>query len=365
VGRISSRAGLAGILAACAVAGLVAALAAGTAGAGSRATSATTTVYPDDTNIRYTEYAHATVTHAAAVFDRPGVPNGNAIASPGTRINFRTDATRVSIVLTYTFACNALGCGKFEVERDGRLLPPSFGSDTVAGQVLYTIATQPFRAVRNYSVIWPYGTQMVFQGLRLDGGTPHLLAPPPARPARRYVAYGDSITQGYFAASGITGTYPDRVARRKNWSVVNMGFGGEPTVPSDGTVVGAVHGGIVTLAIGANDWGQSKPLASFVSDYNGLLDAVRSQQPTVPLYCLTPIWTSVESVPNAQGLYVHDYRQAITQIVQQRAATDPNLHLIDGLTLVPNQLKYYVDGVHPNDAGFAQYATNLAVKLTS
>jgi lysophospholipase L1-like esterase len=45
-------------------------------------------------------------------------------------------------------------------------------------------------------------------------------------------------------------------------------------------------------------------------------------------------------------------------------ATDPNLHLIDGLTLVPNQLKYYVDGVHPNDAGFALYATNLAPKLS-
>jgi lysophospholipase L1-like esterase len=363
VARISLRGGLTGLLAACAVAVAGAALAAATAGAGSRAASATTTVYPDDANIRYTEYAHLSVTHSAAVFDRPGIPNGNWIASPGTRINFRSDATRVSIVLTYTFACNALGCGKFEVERDGRLLPPSFGGDSIAGQVLYTIATQPFRAARNYSVIWPYGTQMVFQGLRLEGGTPHLLAPAPPRPARLYVAYGDSITQGYYAASGITGTYPDRVARRKGWSVVNMGFGGEPTVPSDGIAVAALHGSIVTIAIGANDWGQSKPLASFVSDYDGLVDAVRSQQPTVPLYCLTPIWTSVENLPNAQGLYVHDYRQAITQMVQQREATDPNLHLIGGLTLVPNQLKYYVDGVHPNDAGFAQYATNLAAKL--
>jgi hypothetical protein len=33
------------------------------------------------------------------------------------------------------------------------------------------------------------------------------------------------------------------------------------------------------------------------------------------------------------------------------------------LTLVPNQLKYFVDGVHPNDAGFALDATNLAAKL--
>ena len=78
-------------------------------------------VYPDDPAIRYTEYAHAIVTHAGAVFDRPGVPNGNGIASPGTRINFRTDATRVSVMVNYTFACQALGCGHFSAERDGRL----------------------------------------------------------------------------------------------------------------------------------------------------------------------------------------------------------------------------------------------------
>jgi hypothetical protein len=101
-----------------------------------------------------------------------------------------------------------------------------------------------------------------------------------------------------------------------------------------------------------------------VSDYSGLLDAIRVLQPIVPLYCVTPIWTSVEAVTNAQGLHVQDYRQAITSIVRQRMATDPNLHVVDGLKLVPNQLKYFVDGLHPNDAGFALYATDLAAKLS-
>jgi len=144
-----------------------------------------------------------------------------------------------------------------------------------------------------------------------------------------------------------------------------MGFGGETTVPSDGTAVGKLNGTVVTVAIGVNDWGQSKPLSTFVSDYNGLLDAIRARQPQAPLYCLTPIWTSVEGFQNGQGLLVRDYRQAITTIVQQRRASDPNLHLIDGLTLVPNQLQYYLDGIHPNDVGFALYAANLAAKLPS
>jgi lysophospholipase L1-like esterase len=322
-------------------------------------------VYPDDPNIRYTEYAHATVTHTDAVFDRPGVPNGNGIASPGTRVNFRTDATRVSLLVYYTFACGALGCGHFSVERDGRLLPPSFGTDVGSGSATYLIATQPTPALRSYSVIWPYGTQMVFRGLLLEGGRQRLVGPAPARPARRYVAYGDSITQGYYAAAGTIHTYPDQVGRRKNWSVINMGFGGETTVPSDGTAVGLLNGSIVTVAIGVNDFGQSKPLANFQSDYNALLDSVRALQPTVPIYCLTPIWTTLDGVQNGQGLFLSSYRQVIAQVVQQRAIVDPNLHLIDGLALVPHDTRYFVDGVHPNDAGFSLYASNLAARLPS
>jgi lysophospholipase L1-like esterase len=357
------RGGLAATALACALVAAGAGVFAARAPASSQRAS-TTTIYPDDPGFRYTEYAHATISHTAAVFDRPGVSNGNWIASPGTRANFRTDATRVSIVVTYTIACGYTGCGRFFVEQDGKLLLPSYGSDTTLGRATYLISFQSRPVLHSYSVIWPYGTQMVLDGLLLDGGRHRLVSPAPTRPAKLYVAYGDSITQGYLA-SGTTHTYPDQVARQKRWSVVNMGYGGEYTVPSDGTAVGAIGGQIVTVAIGVNDWGLSRPMSAFMSDYAALLDAIRALQPQVPVYCMTPIWTGAEGVLNGQGLTVQDYRQAITSIVQQRIATDPSLHLIDGLSLVPHQLKYFVDGIHPNDAGFALYAVNLAAKLSA
>jgi hypothetical protein len=249
---------------------LAAVLLSGSAGAASRAISATTAIYPDNPAIRYTEYAHATISHTGAVFDRPGVANGNAIASPGTRVNFRTDAARVWVVVTYTFACNAAGCGRFSAERDGRLLPQTFGSDTVSGQTAYLLALQSAPLAHNFSLIWPYGTQMVFDGLQLQGGQPRLLSPASTRPAFRYVAYGDSITQGYYASGGTVDTYPDQVARKKDWSVVNMGYGGETTVPSDGTAVGLLGGNLVTVAIGTNDFGRrspSRPLCPTTAGY--------------------------------------------------------------------------------------------------
>jgi hypothetical protein len=223
-------AGATGLVLVCALAGVAAAVSARTAAASSRSASAATTVYPDDPNIRHTEYVRAAVTHTVVVFDRPGVANGNAIASPGTRINFRTDATRVSIMVTYTFACGAAGCGRFSVEQDGRPLVPSFGSDVASGPATYVIATQALPGLRSYSVIWPYGTQVVLNRLQLEGGQHRLYAPPPTRPTRRYVAYGDSITQGYFA-SGIVHTYPTRSPGRSTGASSTWASAARPPCP--------------------------------------------------------------------------------------------------------------------------------------
>jgi lysophospholipase L1-like esterase len=43
--------------------------------------------------------------------------------------------------------------------------------------------------------------------------------------------------------------------------------------------------------------------------------------------------------------------------------SDPNLYLIEGLDLVPNDPSYFSDGLHPNDAGHAAYATSLEALL--
>jgi lysophospholipase L1-like esterase len=48
--------------------------------------------------------------------------------------------------------------------------------------------------------------------------------------------------------------------------------------------------------------------------------------------------------------------------VSEKAA-DQNLHLVEGLDLIPHDPKYFSDGVHPNDAGFAALAKNLGKNL--
>ena len=64
------------------------------------------------------------------------------------------------------------------------------------------------------------------------------------------------------------------------------------------------------------------------------------------------------------GEIPQDYRNAITQVVRQRQASDRNLHLLDGLQLINDPLYLWVtDVVHPNDAGSQRMADGVASAL--
>jgi lysophospholipase L1-like esterase len=81
---------------------------------------------------------------------------------------------------------------------------------------------------------------------------------------------------------------------------------------------------------------------------------------------MTPILNRFDLKPtkNKNGEIPQDYRNAITQVVRQRQASDRNLHLLDGLQLINDPLYLWVtDVVHPNDAGSQRMADGVAGAL--
>jgi lysophospholipase L1-like esterase len=322
-----------------------------------------TVVYPDDPALSYTEYVHSTITHQYARFDRPGTFNAAWVTAPDTRVNFTSDARAISVALNYReYACQATGCGHFWLEVDGVLQQQSIGTDTQMGIFRYPIYQQGSVAQHAFSLIFPWGAEVDFRGLFLRGGTPGLIQPPPARPSYQWAALGDSITQGT-GSSGIVYTYPHLLSEIKDWRVINLGYGGEWVRPGDGGLAGGITADVYTFALGINDYNLSLTLAGTRTRYEQLLDHFRGHQPTAELYCLTPVWGTSENNPNNQQAVPDDYRQVIRDVVTERMATDPHIHLIEGLDLIPNDPAYFVDGLHPNDAGYALYASNLAALL--
>lgn len=314
-------------------------------------------IYANHPKLNYTEYVHANINAMGARFDRFGIDNSSNVCTPGVRVNFRSDATRIKMFINYREPCRDdedVGCGRFGLEVDGILFANNLGSSIEGGPQIYSIFNQAKPKPHDFSLIFPYTPAVVFKGLYLSGGI--LLDPPPKRPPFLYVAYGDSITQGT-SASTVTNTYPYLLARQMGWSVINMGFGGQRTTAEDGTQIGLLGGNLVTLAIGVNDTG-SRSLADVERNYTGLLENLRSLQPAVPIFVITPLWVWYEDRPNGLGLYPEDYRNIIRTVVMAR--NDPKIYLVEGPDLVPHDDIYFFDGYHPNDAGFALYAQHLA-----
>lgn len=212
--------------------------------------------------------------------------------------------------------------------------------------------------------------------VRADGGT-YVLYPPEALRARvvsvapvggtieptpaapRWIAYGDSITQGW-SASDPGSTYSALAARRLGLDVWNFGFAGsgrgETVVAQQ---IAELEADIVTLAFGTNNHAAIPTgpahLAGQLADF---VAVVRSGHPHIPIVVLDPILRPAsESSPNVMGATLAELRAALRAEARRLAAADPLLRVVEGLPLVTaDQL---ADGIHPTDEGHRAMADAL------
>ncbi|MCF7790090.1 MAG: hypothetical protein K9N47_28490 [Prosthecobacter sp.] len=330
-----------------------------------------------DTSIGYSGYVHmefvpstAAPTTKLARFDRvldiPG--KGYRRDNPGTRIRFRTNAIHVTARLRFS---------EFHTSTSARNSQGLYLIDG-ATQPGWTFRTQQTLAKRDpetvevhikvgelgsppvfhdYEIILPYGDSVDFEGIEVSPASAQM-QPPPAPPALRYIAYGDSVTHG-FTASAIDKTYPYLVAQKMNWQLINLGLGGRASNVSDAHVLKTLKADVITVLMGVNDWQGGGPVERYRSNMMGFFDALRAVQPTVPIYFVTSLWVPPSWAPKGQITGLEAYRQAARELVTTRK--DPHLHLIEGPALIDHDPALFDKvAVHPNDQGFAQMGERLA-----
>ena len=333
----------------------------------------------DDTSIGYSGYVHlefvsyfkedplsaAKIARFDRVLDIPG--KGYRWDNPGARIRFRTDATHVKALLHFnelhTSASARNSHGIYLI--DGATQPAwTFHTQTAtpkrAPETVEVPMPAPAPGFHDYEIVLPYGDAVDFQGLEVNAGA--RMQPPPAAPAVRYVAYGDSVTHG-FTASAIDKTYPYLVAQNRGWQLINLGLGGRASNVSDAHVLKTLKADVITVLMGVNDWQGGGPVERYRKNMTGFFDALRAVQPTVPIYFITSLWVPPSWSPKTQITDLEAYRQVAREIVAARK--DPNLRLIEGLDLIDHDPKLFdAVAVHPNDQGFAQMGERLAKQMT-
>ena len=196
-------------------------------------------------------------------------------------------------------------------------------------------------------VYLPEGMRPRVLAVRAEGGE---LEPAPRGP--RWLAYGDSIAEGWIA-SGPAGAWPAVAARRFGLDVVNLGYAGSARgeLPS-AQHLAALDADVISISHGTNCWSRipfSAPL--FREHTRAFVTLVRQGHPDTPIVVTSPILRpDAETTPNLLGATLVDLRAAMEEVTRELiAAGDEHLTLVEGGDLIgPDDLP---DGIHPGDQG--------------
>ncbi len=203
-------------------------------------------------------------------------------------------------------------------------------------------------------VVLPYLPETQIR--RIDGA----VAPPRPEqvPARSYLAYGSSITQGFHALR--TGdTYPALVGRALGMNVFNLGLGAAALLEPEMAewIAGRNDWDVATLELGAN---LLRPVstADFARRVDVFLNTIAKSAAGRPVYAID-LFTSgktLEAEPKRE-----EFRRVVRDAV--RALRQPNVRHLEGKALFARTTGLSFDLLHPSSDGFRDIATRLGVAM--
>jgi len=303
-----------------------------------------------------------------------GQPLSMVEAQPaGVRLAFRTAATTIELDVlptkTVYKGAPAVPDGVYDLTIDGRLTAQA---STPAGNTLildlparrfHTTPGQPGTVrftdlpaePKNLEIWLPQAEITELIALRTNAPVD---TPTPS--GRRWLHHGSSLSHCAEAASP-TGTWPAVAARLAGVELTNLGLGTNALLdPFVARAIRDADADRISLKIGANlVTSDLMRLRAFGPAVHGFLDTIRDRHPQTPLLVISSILCPMlEDVPGpasfdlsagdgvlrfaatgdpadvpAGKLTLQTTRAELARIVAQRAADDPNLHLLDGREL--------------------------------
>ena len=171
----------------------------------------------------------------------------------------------------------------------------------------------------------------------------------------RFLAFGDSITEGYNAVQP-SGNYPARLGRMLDYEAVNYGIGGEHCRPGVITPGTYPECDFVLTAYGTNDF-PKLPKETFEERLTAYMNNLQAAFPDTRVYVLLPIWRRTADEVHHSGT-LRDLSARIREEAEKRG-----FRVIDCYDFLYRDLTLYSDGLHPNDEGDLLYAARLRAAL--
>lgn len=279
----------------------------------------------------------------------------------GCEVRFVTDSPVVRVSLFSEVNAEAIvSCGDFQQ-----------GRHKLAAGAVITLQLdhpQPYGNVRKDALhrsfspkVWRFGfdRDAAFVAVEAYGFD---VRPPNAdeKPARRWLAYGSSITNSNYETG-----YPHVAARMLGVDVLNVGMSGACRMEEAMVdfLVSRDDFDFATAELGVNVRGEYSP-DEFRTRAAYLIDRFLEVHPDQPLAIITHFQTGQSHALNETPVVAHQrqFDQILRELVDARRR--PTLHLIEGATILDRFDLLTVDLVHPSTVGQVRMGMNLASRLT-
>lgn len=283
----------------------------------------------------------------------------------GGRVRFATDSRYIAIKANMPSIClmphmPLTGSAGFDLyltdpvsgsERYVKTFNPPVDARTGYESIVYL----PNRKMRCFTVHFPLYSPVtdLYVGLQQDAALEQGMA---YRPMDPIVYYGSSITQGG-CASRPGNAYQAVIAQRTNVDFLNLGFSGS----GKGEDTIAEYMATLKMSAFVSDYDHNAPtLEHLKATHCRLYQTIRAAHPNIPYLMLSRpnYMCDSENGSDRREIILETYRFA-------RAQGDRNVYWIDGESLFrgPYANLTMVDGVHPNDVGFALMADAIEYEL--
>ena len=169
------------------------------------------------------------------------------------------------------------------------------------------------------------------------------------------VYYGSSITQGG-CASRPGNAYQNIQSRLLDFDHINLGFSG--SAKAEDAMIDYISG--LEMSAFVYDYDHNAPTAEYLEKtHERMFKRIREVHPTLPILMLSRPQPNMLNPDDIERLRIvtQSYENAL-------AAGDQNVYFIPGPALMESvKNEGLVDGVHPNDAGFASMAREMLPTL--
>ena len=218
--------------------------------------------------------------------------------------------------------------------------------------------------VRDCALWLPPISTCAVAGVALPDGAEVAVSPVPEP---RWLAIGDSLTQGFSTQSPLT-TWVHRLMRRWQLPAWNLGIGGIAIEPQAFRwALETRRWELVTIALGSNNAWRESSVEQAADRCAELVELALAGGHGQVVWCLPP-WKPMEDgkgppefmgvlLDRETGVRVGRVRDAL----RDRLATYPTVTVVENL--LPRDHRWYLDGLHPSAAGFARYAEALAGRI--